>query len=279
MREISVYDISQTVKRLYLHCSVNLPNDVVRALENALLHEPSSIARQQLQLSLQNIDIASDSKMPLCQDTGLCTVWVRLGQEVHIIGGNLNEAIQAGIAEATVYGHLRRSVRDPYSGQNTLTNTPVPIHVSIESGDICHITVAPKGAGSENKGAIAMLDPVAGIDGIMDFVVKTVEKAGGSPCPPIIVGVGIGGNMETCAMLAKKALLRDIDDDHKFDHWATFERTCRDLINALGIGPQGFGGRTTALCVHVEAAPTHIACLPVAVAIQCHIARHASEEI
>nr|MDD6335827.1 fumarate hydratase [bacterium] len=275
MRTLYTQQIEQAAYQLYRHASVHLGQDVLDALACARASECMPAAQGALDTALENARIAGQTGLPLCQDTGLAVVFVDLGQGVHIEGGLMTNAIQSGIARATREGCLRASVRDPITGQNTRTNTPVPIHIRLVEGESLRMVVAPKGAGSENKGRLAMLEPAAGLAGVRKFAVETVRLAGGSPCPPIVVGLGIGGNMETCALLAKRALLRTLGTPNPDGALDELEKAVLKEINALGIGAQGLGGMTTALAVHALSAPTHIACLPVAVAIQCHVSRHA----
>jgi len=274
LKTISAAQVRQAVKELYLKASFALPDDVVNALQNAAAAEHSPLGREALEVALENCRAAFEGGLPLCQDTGLACVFVEWGQEVMVVGGDFTQAVQAGILEATAQGYLRASVLDPLTGINTNTNTPAPVHVTPAPGEVFRIDVAPKGGGSENKGRVAMLTPAEGLAGAVDFVVETVKLAGGAPCPPVIVGVGLGGNMETCAILAKKALLRKIGAPQENEKLKEFENLCLQRINSLGIGPQGLGGRHTALAVFALSAPCHIASFPVAVALQCHVARH-----
>lgn len=276
MREVNVDLITQTIERLCIEANYYLPADVKRALEEAVSKEESPLGREILQDLIKNAEIACREDMPICQDTGLAVVFLELGQDVHLVGGDLTEAINEGVRRGYINGYLRKSsVDDPFlERKNTGDNTPAIVHTTIVPGDKIKIIVAPKGGGSENMSALAMLKPADGVEGIKRFVVETVEKAGPNPCPPIIVGVGIGGTIEKTTLLAKKALLRTIGEHNPNPEVARLEKELLEEINRLGIGPQGFGGRITALAVHIETFPAHIASMPVAVNIQCHAARH-----
>jgi fumarate hydratase subunit alpha len=250
--------------------------DIYQALVEAEQKEESPLGRDVLDVILQNAQIAREKKMPLCQDTGMVVVFAELGQDVHIEGGLLSDAVDEGVRQAYQEGYFRMSVvEDPLQRVNTKDNTPAVLHVSLVAGDGLRLIVAPKGFGSENMSALKMLKPADGVQGIKDFVVKAVSEAGGNPCPPIIIGVGIGGTMEKAALLAKKAVLRPIGSKHPKPHIAQLESELLELVNKTGVGPQGFGGTQTALALFVEVFPTHIAGLPVAVNINCHVARHA----
>lgn len=276
MREIDAGEITSTVARLCQEANFFLPDDVLDALKQARENEESPTGQRVLDRLLGNARIAADEKIPLCQDTGAAVVFLELGQETHIVGGDLNTAVNEGVRRGYKEGYLRKSmVRQPFSTRvNTGDNTPAIIHAEIVSGDRLKITVLPKGAGSENMTRLGMLTPAQGQQGIIDFVVETVDMAGGNPCPPIIVGVGIGGTAEKTLLLAKKALLRRVGEPSPDPEVARLEQELLERINNLGIGPQGFGGRITALAVHVEVCPSHIASMPVAVNLQCHSARH-----
>ncbi len=276
MKEIHVDDIAATVERLCIEANYFLGDDVLASITQALQAEESPIGREILQQILENARIAREDEMPLCQDCGYAVVFVELGQDVHIVGGNLTAAIAEGVRRGYQKGYLRKSVvAHPYSDRvNTKDNTPPVIHTQIVPGDRLRLTLAPKGGGSENMSALAMLKPADGRAGVIDFVVETVRKAGANPCPPIIVGVGIGGTAERAMLLAKYALLRNVGKPSHKPEDANLEKDILARVNKLGIGPQGLGGRTTALAVHVESQPCHIASLPVAVNIQCHSARH-----
>ncbi|MGC8873333.1 MAG: fumarate hydratase [Chloroflexia bacterium] len=276
MRELPASVVTETVARLCMEANYDLGADVVAALEDALRREESETGRVVLQQILENARIARETQMAICQDTGLAVVFLDLGQDLHIVGGDLYEAVHEGVRRGYREGYLRKSaVRQPFSARvNTGDNTPAIIHTRIVPGDQLRITVAPKGGGSENMSRLAMLTPAAGRQGVIDFVVRTVDEAGANPCPPIVVGVGIGGTFERVAFLAKHALLREIGTRNPDPELDELEQELLERINRLGIGPQGFGGRVTALAVHVEAEPCHIASLPVAVNLQCHAARH-----
>ena len=276
MREIQTELITQEVARLCKEANYFLGEDVLNALHKARDEEVSPVGQAVLDQILKNAEVARREEMPLCQDTGLTVVFLEVGQEVHIVGGSLNEAVQEGVRRGYIEGYLRKSVVDrPFSARiNTKDNTPAVIHTTIVPGDKLRIIVAPKGGGSENMSALAMLKPADGRQGVIDFVVNTVDRAGANPCPPVIVGVGIGGTIEMTTLLAKKALLREVGKPHPDPEVAELEQDILERVNKLGIGPQGFGGRFTALAVHVETFPCHIASLPVAVNMQCHSARH-----
>jgi fumarate hydratase subunit alpha len=281
VREIDVSQITETVARLCQDATHNLPEDVVASLRRAESSEESPLARQVLIEILDNADLARREMLPLCQDTGTTVVFAEVGQDVHIVGGALVDAINAGVARGYGEGYLRKSIVDkPFSARiNTQHNTPAVIHTEILPGDKLKLTVMPKGGGCENMSRFAILLPGAGKEGITDFVLRTVEESGGNPCPPIIVGVGIGGSAEYCMTLAKKALTRRVGDTSPDAETAQFENELLEKVNALGVGPQAVGGRNTALAVHIETFPTHIAALPVAVNLQCHSARLKSAEL
>jgi fumarate hydratase subunit alpha len=281
VREIDVGQITETVARLCQDATHNLPEDVVASLRRAERSEESPLARQVLIEILDNADLARREMLPLCQDTGTTVVFAEVGQDVHIVGGALADAINAGVARGYEEGYLRKSIVDkPFSARtNTQDNTPAVIHTEILPGDKLKLTVMPKGGGCENMSRFAILLPGAGKEGITDFVLRTVEESGGNPCPPIIVGVGIGGSAEYSMTLAKKALTRRVGDPNPDAETAQFEKELLEKVNALGVGPQAVGGRNTALAVHIETFPTHIAALPVAVNLQCHSARLKSAEL
>ena len=277
MKEIKTKAISQTVARLCLEANFNLREDVLSSLKTALTREDSSRAREIIKILLENAVIATREKLPLCQDTGMVTVFLEIGQEITITGGELGEAVNEGVRKGYKEGYLRRSVvDDPLLRKNTGDNTPAVIHTEIVPGDRLKITVLPKGFGSENVSALTHLLPSQGKEGVKEFVLKTVKNCGAKGCPPLIVGVGLGGTMEKTALLAKQALLRPLNSSHQKRHIARLEEEIFEEINRLGIGPQGLGGRTTALGVNIETYPTHIAGLPVAVNISCHALRQAS---
>lgn len=276
MREIRASEVADAIARLSVEANYRLGEDVVRALEQALEQEESPVGREVLEILLENARIAAEGVAPLCQDCGVAVVFVELGQDVHIVGGDLHAAIEEGVRRGYQEGYLRKSmVRRPFSARvNTGDNTPPVVYVDVVPGDRLRLTVAPKGAGSENMSALAMLKPADGRQGVVDFVVRTVDRAGANPCPPIVVGVGVGGTAERAMLLAKRALLRELGKPHPDPEVADLEREILARVNDLGIGPQGLGGRTTALAVHVEAMPCHMGSLPVGVNIQCHSARH-----
>ncbi|MBQ7385907.1 MAG: fumarate hydratase [Ruminococcus sp.] len=279
MREISTNRITETIKRLCIEANCKLPIDMKTCIEKSREAETFPTAQGILDKIIENYNIAEKETKPICQDTGAACIFVNIGQDVHI-NGNLTEAINEGVRQGYRDGFLRKSiVSDPLERVNTNDNTPAMIYYDIVEGDKIEITLAPKGFGSENMSRIKMLKPSDGVKGVIDFVVETVEKAGSNPCPPIVVGVGIGGTFDKCAYLAKKALLRDADSANPIPYYAELEDTLLTKINALGIGPQGFGGKTTALAVNIETMPTHIAGLPVAVNINCHVTRHVKEVI
>lgn len=277
MREISSEKITQVVRRLCIEANCHLPGDVKCAIEKSHRGETWPQAREILERIVENYAIADRENCPICQDTGVACVFVKMGQEVHV-QGNLAEAIHEGVRQGYRDGYLRKSVvRDPLDRVNTGDNTPAMIYYDIVPGDSFEITVAPKGFGSENMSQIKMLKPSDGLQGVKDFVVQVVKDAGPNPCPPIVVGVGIGGTFDKAALLAKKALMRHAGEPNPVPFYAELEQELLEKINALGIGPQGFGGKTTALAVHIEQMPTHIAGLPVAVNINCHVTRHQTE--
>ncbi|MBF1186767.1 MAG: fumarate hydratase [[Eubacterium] sulci] len=279
MREIDSSLISEVVARLCIDANYHLPPDMKRQIISSSKEESWETASIILDQIIENFNIADENLQPICQDTGLACVFLSIGQDVHI-KGNLEEAVNEGVRKGYSQGYLRKSVvSDPLNRVNTGDNTPAMIYYDICPGDKIKITVAPKGFGSENMSQIKMLKPSDGIEGVKDFVIKVVEDAGPNPCPPIVVGVGIGGTFDKAAYLAKKALMRPVDQRNSEDFYAELEEELLEKINALGIGPQGFGGKTTALAVNIEKFPTHIAGLPVAVNINCHVTRHMTEEI
>jgi len=279
MRNIDAKVIEDTVARLCIEANLRLPPDVINAIERAEKAEPWDGAKRILSLLGDNVRIASEKTLPVCQDTGMACVFVELGQDVHI-EGDFEQAVNNGVRRGYGEGYLRKSVVcDPLRRVNTGDNTPALVTVKLTRGDKMRITVMPKGFGSENMSALKMLKPADGVEGVRNFVLDTVEKAGANPCPPIIVGVGIGGSFDKAACLAKHALLRPVDEPNPDEYYAALERELLDKINALGIGPQGFGGKTTALAVLIEAMPTHVAGLPVAVNISCHATRRASASL
>lgn len=275
MRVIQTSEITNAVSELCIRANCVMNEGLLNALHEARDSEELPVAKATLGCMLENAAIAADEMVPICQDTGAACVFVELGQDVHIEGGSLVDAINAGVALGYTEGYLRKSmVADPLRRVNTDDNTPALITVDIVDGDDLKITLAPKGAGSENMGQLKMLKPADGIEGVRDFVLDAVRHAGPNPCPPIIVGVGVGGNFDHVASLAKRALLRPVGVHNPDPFYAQLEVELLDAINAFGTGPAGFGGATTALAVNIEQAPTHIACLPVAVNINCHVARH-----
>lgn len=276
MREISVEQIIQTVKELSIEAACDLPKDVEKLLKKAVETEESQFGRYSLEKIVKNVELARAEHAPMCQDTGIVVVFVEVGQDARIVGGSLNDAINEGIRQGYQEGYLRKSVvADPVlNRKNTGDNTPAVIYTELVPGDQVKIQVLPKGAGSENMGALKMLKPAEGLEGVKDFIIKAVTQAGGNPCPPVIVGVGIGGTMDKSTLLAKKALAREAGQPHPNPEYQALEEELLVEINKLGIGPQGFGGKVTALAVHIETYPTHIATMPVAVCLNCHAARH-----
>ena len=275
MREITASAITQKIHGMCIEANYLLPGDVSERIRACCQSEPWEPARETLERIVLNMDIAKDEQLPLCQDTGMACVFLELGQEVHITGGDLYEAVHEGVRQGYAQGFLRKSVvGDPLRRKNTGDNTPALIHAEIVPGDKLTVTVAPKGFGSENMSRLVMLPPSGGEKGVKDFVVETVRLAGPNPCPPIVVGVGVGGSFDRVAYLAKKALMRPMDRPNPDPYYRAMEEELLERINALGIGPQGFGGKTTALGVNIETFPTHIAGLPVAVNINCHVTRH-----
>lgn len=280
MRQVHVDTISQAMAEAVIEANIKLPQDIQTSLQVALDHERLASAASCLRIILENAQIAVGEQMALCQDTGLVAVNIELGQEVQLVGGDLEAAVNQGIRDGYQRGYLRKSVvNDPFLRTNTGDNTPAIIHTHIVAGDRLRITVFPKGAGSENMGQLAMLKPSAGLEGVKEFILKVVRDAGGNPCPPIIVGVGVGGNMEKAALLAKQALFREVGQKNPRPDLAALEAEMLAQINALGIGVQGLGGDTTALAVNIETYPTHIACLPVAVSLGCHCTRRVTVDL
>ena len=279
MRNIDAKLIEDTVARLCIEANLRLPDDVVSAIECAEIEETWDGAKRILSLLGDNVRIAEEKTLPMCQDTGMACVFLELGQNVHI-DGDLEEAVNNGVRRGYGEGYLRKSVVcDPLRRINTGDNTPALLSVKLVPGESLRITVMPKGFGSENMSALKMLKPADGVEGVKRFILETVEKAGANPCPPIIVGVGIGGSFDKAAYLAKHALLRPLDKPNRDEYYAALEKELLDKINALGIGPQGFGGKTTALAVLIESMPTHVAGLPVAVNISCHATRRKSASL
>ncbi|MEN6417834.1 MAG: fumarate hydratase [Clostridiaceae bacterium] len=279
MRILSAEVLVEKVRRLCLRACCDLPQDVLTALTVARAGEaPESAAHSVLSQLIENQELARSCQRPVCQDTGVAVVFADLGEEL-FIEGSLEQAVNEGVRLAYTKGYLRKSVLDPITRKNTLDNTPAVLHIRFVPGDKLLLTIVPKGFGSENMSRLVMLSPSAGLPGILDTIVSTVVSAGASACPPVVVGVGIGGTMETAALLAKRQLLRTLGEPAERSDLAAIEKEALDRINQTGIGPMGLGGKTTALAVHVGALPTHIAGLPVAVNLQCHACRHASEEI
>ncbi len=275
MRTLKVSEITEAVKEMCIEANHFLTEDMKCALEEAALTEESILGRQILEQLQENLRIAGDDRIPICQDTGMAVIFVEVGQEIHFEGGTLTEAIQEGVRKGYQEGFLRKSVvKEPLIRENTRDNTPAVIHYDIVSGDRVKITVAPKGFGSENMSRIFMLKPADGMEGVRNAVLTAVREAGPNACPPMVVGVGIGGTFEKCAVLAKQALTRPVDERSPVPYVSELERELLEKINASGIGPGGLGGRTTALAVNINTYPTHIAGLPVAVNICCHVNRH-----
>jgi fumarate hydratase subunit alpha len=276
MREIQASQISETVARLAIEANHFLGEDVIAALKNARAIEESPQGKEVLDQLLKNVDIAKQGEFPLCQDTGVAVISIELGQEVHVAGGGLNDAINAGVKKGYTDGYLRKSmVMQPFSARkNTKDNTPAMIHTDVVPGNQIKITILPKGGGCENMSALGMLTPSAGRKGAVDFIVNAIDKAGSNPCPPTIVGVGIGGNADQAMWLAKKSLIRQLGTPNPDEELDALEKELLEKINNLGIGPMGLGGRVTSLAVHVLAIPCHIASMPVGVNVQCHSARY-----
>ncbi|MBI2871971.1 MAG: fumarate hydratase [Chloroflexi bacterium] len=281
MRDIQAQAITDTVKRLCIEANYYLPQDVLDALRQARQREEAPRAQKVLDTILQNAQIAAEKQLALCQDTGTTVVFMEVGQDVHIAGGRLADAVNEGVRQGYTGGFLRKSVAtQPFSARkNTGDNTPAVIHTDVVPGERLKITVLPKGGGCENMSRMVILRPGEGRKGITDFVLRTVEESGGNPCPPVIVGVGVGGTSEYCMYLAKRALLRKVGEHNPDPETAAFEAELLEQVNALGLGPQAWGGRTTALAVNVETHPTHITSLPVGINLQCHSARLKSAEL
>ncbi len=280
MRELDVSVLKDAVAELCVCANKILPEDLAEKIKKSAENEEAELPKSIMCEICRNLEVAENRNLPICQDTGIAVVFLEIGQDVHFTGGNIYDAINKGVAEGYTNGLLRKSiVSDPLRRVNTGDNTPAVIHTEIVSGDRVKITVAPKGFGSENMSKIKMLKPSDAEQGVIDFVVDAVKSAGSNPCPPIVVGVGIGGDFESCALLSKKALCRSAQVPNNDEYYAALEERLLSEINKLNIGPQGFGGKTTALAVNIEFAPTHIAGLPVAVNIGCHVTRHATKEI
>lgn len=280
MKEINVSKITDTVKELCIKANKNLPCDIIDKITTFKDRETNERAVRILEDLEKNIEVSWKMDLPLCQDTGMAVVFLKVGQDVHLVGGDLTEAVNEGVRQGYEEGLLRKSVvADPIRRGNTNDNTPAVIHTEIVSGDSVRITVAPKGFGSENMSGVRMLTPAHGYEGVKKAVLEVVKNASNNPCPPMVIGVGIGGDFEQCALLSKKALCRSTDVRNGDEFYANMEKELLEEINTLNIGPQGFGGDTTALAVNIETAPTHIAGLPVAVNIGCHVTRHATSEV
>ena len=275
MREVSTDEITKYIKEMCIEANYILSDDVKNKIINSAAVENSEIGKKILSQLEENMEIAEREQIPICQDTGMAVVFIKIGQEVHITGGSLEDAINQGVREGYTEGYLRKSVvKDPLIRENTKDNTPAIIHYEIIPGDKVEITLAPKGFGSENMSRVCMLKPADGIEGVKNAVIETVKLAGPNACPPVVVGVGIGGTFEKCALLAKKALTRDINSESSIEYVAELENELLDEINNLNIGPGGLGGKITALGVNIETYPTHIAGLPVAINMCCHVNRH-----
>lgn len=275
MKQIHVDEIISAVQTLCMEANYDLGSDIMTGFQKALKDEPSPLGQEVLERLIENAEIAHNERVPMCQDTGMAVLFVEIGQDLHVVGGGLTDAINEGVRQGYDKGFLRKSVvKDPFERVNTGDNTPAIIHYDIVPGDSLRLVAAPKGFGSENMGGLKMCKPSEGLEGAMQFVVDTVDRAGGNPCPPIIVGVGVGGTMEKATFLAKKGLLREVGKHNQEERLAKIEEELLERINRLGIGPQGFGGVTTALAVNLEVYPTHIAGMPVAVNIGCHATRH-----
>lgn len=275
MREVSTEEITKNIKEMCIEANYTLSDDVKNKIINSAAVEESEIGKKILNQLEENMNIADSDNIPICQDTGMAVIFIKIGQDVHITGGNLEDAINQGVREGYIEGYLRKSVvKDPIIRENTKDNTPAVIHYEIIPRDKIEITVAPKGFGSENMSRVCMLKPADGIEGVKNAVIETVKLAGPNACPPVVVGVGVGGTFEKCALLAKKALTRDIDSENSIEYVAELEKELLNEINKLNIGPGGLGGNVTALGVNIETYPTHIAGLPVAVNMCCHVNRH-----
>lgn len=280
MREVNVDKVTENIKDMCIEANHFLTDDMKKVFKNAVVSEESPLGKQVLNQLNENLDIAANDMIPICQDTGMAVVFINVGQDVHFTNGNITDAINEGVRQGYVDGYLRKSVvNDPIIRENTKDNTPAVIHYNIVPGDKVDITVAPKGFGSENMSRIFMLKPADGIEGVKNAILTAVKDAGPNACPPMVVGVGIGGTFEKCALLAKKALTRNVEEESPVKYVRELEREMLDKINRLGIGPGGLGGTQTALAINIETYPTHIAGLPVAVNICCHVNRHAHRVI
>jgi fumarate hydratase subunit alpha len=274
MREVHVNQITKVIRDLFIDANYNLGADVLAAFDRGIAHDESPVAKEVLKELKENAKIAREEHSPICQDTGLAVLFIDIGQDVHVIGGDFKEAVNEGVRQGYQEGYLRKSACNPFSRKNTKDNTPAVIHLDIVPGDKIKITAVPKGGGAENMSRVHMMAPSAGIEGIKDFIVNRMKESGSNPCPPTVVGVGIGGTFERSALLAKKALLRNIGERNPDPELAKLEVEVLERINKLGIGPMGYGGNTTSLDVFFEVEPCHIASLPLAVNVQCHASRH-----
>ena len=280
MREVNVDKVTENIKEMCIEANHFLTDDMKKVFKNAVASEKSPLGKQVLNQLNENLDIAANDMIPICQDTGMAVVFINVGQDVHFTGGNITDAINEGVRQGYVEGFLRKSVvNDPIIRENTKDNTPAVIHYNIVPGDKVDITVAPKGFGSENMSRLFMLKPADGIEGVKDAILTAVKDAGPNACPPMVIGVGIGGTFEKCALLAKKALTRNVEEESPVPYVRELEKEMLEKINKLGIGPGGLGGTQTALAINIETYPTHIAGLPVAVNMCCHVNRHAHRQI
>lgn len=280
MREVNVDKVTENIKEMCIEANHFLTDDMKKVFKNAVVSEKSPLGKQVLNQLNENLDIAANDMIPICQDTGMAVVFINVGQDVHFTGGNITDAINEGVRQGYVEGFLRKSVvNDPIIRENTKDNTPAVIHYNIVPGDKVDITVAPKGFGSENMSRVFMLKPADGIEGVKDAILTAVKDAGPNACPPMVIGVGIGGTFEKCALLAKKALTRNVEEESNVPYVRELEKEMLEKINKLGIGPGGLGGTQTALAINIETYPTHIAGLPVAVNMCCHVNRHAHRQI
>lgn len=280
MREVNVDKVTVNIKEMCIEANHFLTDDMKKVFKNAVVSEKSPLGKQVLNQLNENLDIAANDMIPICQDTGMAVVFINVGQDVHFTGGNITDAINEGVRQGYVEGFLRKSVvNDPIIRENTKDNTPAVIHYNIVPGDKVDITVAPKGFGSENMSRVFMLKPADGIEGVKDAILTAVKDAGPNACPPMVIGVGIGGTFEKCALLAKKALTRNVEEESPVPYVRELEKEMLEKINKLGIGPGGLGGTQTALAINIETYPTHIAGLPVAVNMCCHVNRHAHRQI
>jgi len=278
VREIHTDEIINVIEKLCIDANLHLPQDVKCAIQNCRACEDGSIAQGILDDIIRNYEIADNENVPICQDTGMACVFLEIGQDVHIVGDNLRDAVDEGVRRGYAKGYLRKSVvADPVRRGNTGDNTPAMLYTEIVPGENIKITVGPKGFGSENMSMIRMFKPSAGLQGIKDFILEAVKTAGPNPCPPMVIGVGIGGTFDKAALLAKKALMRPVDSQNPDPYYAALEEEMLEKVNQLGIGPQGFGGKTTAIGLNIETLPTHIAGMPCAININCHVTRHKTE--